>query len=104
MKQFVLPRKDAVTNTDEISLWIAYHATPVSTLGLSSLMTRAPKVNVYVVCVLGQLSIASRMLINRTIIACRTKCYLGTVGAQTILAIQALLGLLEDLSKSDHGS
>lgn len=96
IKELVLPRKGVGTNIEEISLWLAYHATPVSTLGLSSFMAQAPEVNVYVICVLRPKSIPSRMLINKAIIICRTKGYLGTVEMKTILAVRAFLGLLEE--------
>ena len=96
IKEFLLPRKGVGTNVEEISLWFAYHATPVRALGLSSFMAQAPKVNVYIICLLRPMSILSRMLINKTIIICRTKGYLGTVKVKTILAIQAFLGLLEE--------
>lgn len=59
----------------------------VSTLGLSSFMAQAPKVNVYIVCVLRPMSIPSRMLFNKTTIICRTKGYLGIMEVKTILAI-----------------
>lgn len=48
--EFVLPREGAAAHTKEISLWLAYNATPVRCLGLRSFVAQAAKVKVYIIC------------------------------------------------------
>lgn len=43
IKEFVLPRKGVGTNIKKLSLWLGYHATSVSTLGLNSFIAQASK-------------------------------------------------------------